>query len=106
MADGYGYGGYGQYSRGGTGYNPYEHGYYSGQSSAGAQLGHGIGMLFAGIRQRQLQAQQVQGLLDGARRLMITDQSTGKQKTFFTNQQLDPIQRLIDQKNWAAAAQQ
>jgi hypothetical protein len=99
MADPYGN------QAGGYGYNPYNHGYYTGQSHGFGALGQGIGLLIGKTIQRGQQAQQVQGLVDAARRLMITDPATGKQKPWFTNQQLDPIQRLLDQHQSAQAAQ-
>jgi hypothetical protein len=99
MADPYGN------QAGGYGYNPYNHGYYSGQSQGFSAFGHGIGLLIGNTIRRGQQAQQVQGLVDAARRLMITDPATGKQKPWFTNQQLDPIQRLLDQHQAAQAGQ-
>jgi hypothetical protein len=99
MADPYGN------QAGGYGYNPYNHGYYTGQSHGFGALGQGIGLLIGKTIQRRQQAQQVQGLVDAARRLMITDPATGKQKPWFTNQQLDPIQRLLDQHQAQQAGQ-
>jgi hypothetical protein len=82
----------------------------------GAGLAHGIthgsdelakGIIAAHVqaKKQHADAEGVQGLLDIARRMQYPDQKTGKPTNFFKDEQLQYIQRLIDQKKYHAAGQ-
>src|SRR6266478_1350934 len=76
--------------------------WYHALSGAGENLAKGL----AKYRKDSQDLQAIQGMLDVARRIQTPDQKTGKPKNFFSDQQIQDIQRLIDTRNAKAAGAQ
>jgi hypothetical protein len=70
-------------------------------AQTGRELGHTIASAMQRHeeihRQQDKVQQQVQGLLDGAKTLTINDPKTGKPKPFFSPEQVQHVQSLLDQ---------
>jgi hypothetical protein len=77
-----------------------------GIESAGHDIGRGLAVRIAEEHKKRERIREVQGLLDAAKQLTITDPKTGKAKPFVPTQNTDAIQRLLDMGNVAAAAKQ
>jgi hypothetical protein len=76
-----------------------------GYAAAGDDIAKGITAAFAQSQKQHHEAEGVQGLLDIAKRMQIPDQKSGKPTNFFKDEQLQYVQRLIDNKKYHAAGQ-
>jgi hypothetical protein len=76
-----------------------------GYQSAGEDIAKGLTIAIARSKKQHDTAEAVQGILDIARRMQYPDQKSGKVTNFFKDDQLQYIQRLIDQKKYHAAGQ-
>jgi len=74
-----------------------------GYASAGEDIAKGITAAYLQHKKQQADAEGVQGLLDIASRMQVPDPKTGKPTQFFKDEQLQYVQRLIDQKKFKAA---
>ena len=65
--------------------------------SLGAHISSAFQQLAARRREEDKQRQQVQGILDVAKTIQVNDPKTGKPKAFFTPDQVQMVQHLLDQ---------